>query len=122
MRRQIDEVIAYQQSRSLEKELQLKIEQVTIFCQAHMTACSIHTGTLSFLLKRVAHGTTDASTADACCCAWQLWKEESDMRPAVQANAHLDGLGDHSQLYNDNDQAEREQRKLSREQASFSLR
>ncbi len=28
MRRQIDEVIAYQQSRSVEKELQLKIEQV----------------------------------------------------------------------------------------------
>ena len=31
MRRQIDEVIAYQQSRSVEKELQLKIEQVTVF-------------------------------------------------------------------------------------------
>ncbi len=28
MKRQIDEVIAYQQSRSVEKDLQLKIEQV----------------------------------------------------------------------------------------------
>ena len=55
MRRQIDEVIAYQQSRSLEKELQLKIEQVIIFCQGHMTGCGIHTEMLSFLLKRVAH-------------------------------------------------------------------
>ena len=30
MKRQIDEVISYQQSRSLEKELQLKIEQVNL--------------------------------------------------------------------------------------------
>lgn len=33
MRRQIDEVIAYQQSRSVEKELQRKIEQVHTFVQ-----------------------------------------------------------------------------------------
>ena len=33
MRRQIDEVIAYQQSRAIEKELQLKIEQVDLSLQ-----------------------------------------------------------------------------------------
>ena len=33
MRRQVDEVIAYQQSRAIEKELQLKIEQVDLSLQ-----------------------------------------------------------------------------------------
>ena len=36
----------------------------------------------------------------------------------MQANTLLDALGDHSKLYIDNDQAERQQRKFSREQAS----
>ncbi len=36
----------------------------------------------------------------------------------MQANAQLNGLGDHSKLYSENDQAEQQQRKLSREQAS----
>ena len=35
MRRQIDEVIAYQQGRSVEKELQRRIEQVQVFVQGH---------------------------------------------------------------------------------------
>ena len=36
----------------------------------------------------------------------------------MQASAQLAALGDHSQLYSENDRAERQQRKLSREQVS----
>lgn len=74
-------------------------------------------GMLTWSLEPVVHGIDCAVTA--CMYANAALGEEVDRQPAVQANAQLDGLGNHSKLYEENDQAEREQRKLSREQASL---
>ena len=76
---------------------------------------------LTRLFNPVVHGPGCERTLYACCHAWQFWEQKSNRHPAVQANAQLDGLGDHSKLYSENDQAEQQQRKLSREQASLSL-
>ena len=70
MKRQIDEVIAYQQSRSVEKELQLKIEQVILLSGVHLVCVAALTcKTLGWIFHNIGPSQGDTGRLLLCVTA-----------------------------------------------------